>query len=128
MTIKNLSLLIVLEVSKVTDSQSESRPALLPGSFLTNTATSVSVINVASLEFSGSAFSILEVLPRIIKVLFPLLYNIPNLGHQFFPLAEHSLSQALVSLPESTESLPEQGSQKSSSVTSSTKADVLLAL
>lgn len=119
---------MVYSSSKVTDSQSESQPDLLPGSFLTNAATSVSVIDVASREFSGSAFSMLEVLPRFIKVPFPPLYNIPNLGHQFFPLTEHCLSQALVSLPESRESLPEQGSQKPSSMTSSTKAAVLLAL
>ncbi len=44
---------------------------------------------------------------EFLKVLFPPLDNIPSSGHQFSSPAEHSLDQALLSLPESSSGLSE---------------------
>lgn len=44
---------------------------------------------------------------ELLKVLFTPLDNIPSQGQQFSSLTEHSLSQALLSLPESSNDFPE---------------------
>lgn len=61
-------------------------------------------------------------------MLFPPLNNIPSLGPQFSTPADHSLSQALLSLPESSNGLPElPGGQPSFSLASENSSPLVFA-